>query len=163
MVVGGWGWTSNTPGHLHTSPRFCRDHGDVTHGGLGGFVSCPYSFHITACLIGFPLEEGCSLIFLFGNKNTWERPEVRFLLFVYCCLFWIVKSRPKDKSVYYVVYCESRKREVKTKPIYECRCDERLKTKTEKSTRLAYTWKMYTLGYICAAQKKKRLLRVFFF
>ncbi len=37
------------------------------------------------------------------------------------------------------VYYESRKRELKTKPIYECRCDERLKTKTEKSTRLTYT------------------------
>ena len=31
------------------------------------------------------------------------------------------------------------KRELKTRPIYECRCDERLKTKVEKSTRLAYT------------------------
>ncbi len=31
------------------------------------------------------------------------------------------------------------KREVKTRPIYACRCDERLKTKTEESTRLAYT------------------------
>ena len=31
------------------------------------------------------------------------------------------------------------KRELKTRPIYECRCDERLKTKTEESTRLAYT------------------------
>ena len=28
-----------------------------------------------------------------------------------------------------VVYYESMKREVKTRPIYECRCDERLKTK----------------------------------
>ena len=28
---------------------------------------------------------------------------------------------------------------VKTKLIYECRCDERLKTKVEESTRLAYT------------------------
>ncbi len=36
-------------------------------------------------------------------------------------------------------YYESRKRELKTKPIYACRCDKRLKTKTEKSTRLAYT------------------------
>jgi hypothetical protein len=26
------------------------------------------------------------------------------------------------------VYDESRKRELKTRPIYECRCDERLKT-----------------------------------
>jgi hypothetical protein len=38
-----------------------------------------------------------------------------------------------------VVYYESRKRELKTKPIYECRCDERLKTKPEKSTRHVYT------------------------
>jgi hypothetical protein len=43
----------------------------------------------------------------------------------------------------FFVYYESRKRELKTKPIHEihneCRCDERLKTKTEKSTRLTYT------------------------
>jgi len=31
------------------------------------------------------------------------------------------------------------KRELKTRPIYDCRCDERLKTKDEESTRLAYT------------------------
>ena len=30
-------------------------------------------------------------------------------------------------------------RELKTRPMYECRCDERLKTKAEGSTRLAYT------------------------
>jgi hypothetical protein len=34
---------------------------------------------------------------------------------------------------------ESIKRELQTKPIYECRCDERLKTKAEESTRLSYT------------------------
>ncbi len=38
-----------------------------------------------------------------------------------------------------VVYYESRKRELKTRPMYECQCDERLKTKSEKSTHLAYT------------------------
>jgi hypothetical protein len=37
------------------------------------------------------------------------------------------------------VYYESIKRELKTKPIYECRSDERLKTKAEESTRLSYT------------------------
>ena len=37
------------------------------------------------------------------------------------------------------VYYESRKRELKTRPVYECRCDERLKTKSEKSTHLVYT------------------------
>ncbi len=38
-----------------------------------------------------------------------------------------------------VVYYESIKRELKTRPIYECRCDERLKTKPEESTRLTWT------------------------
>ncbi len=38
-----------------------------------------------------------------------------------------------------VVYYETRKRELKTRPMYKCRCDERLKTKTEKSTLLGYT------------------------
>ena len=40
---------------------------------------------------------------------------------------------------FFVVYYESMKRELKTRPLYECRCDERLKTKAEESTRLAYT------------------------
>ena len=38
-----------------------------------------------------------------------------------------------------VVYYESVKRELKTKTIYGFRCDERLKTKVEESTRLACT------------------------
>ncbi len=33
-----------------------------------------------------------------------------------------------------LVYYESIKRELKTRLIYECRCDVRLKTKVEKST-----------------------------
>ena len=37
------------------------------------------------------------------------------------------------------VYSESIKRELKTRPIYECRCDERLKPKGEESTCLVYT------------------------
>ena len=37
------------------------------------------------------------------------------------------------------VYYESLKRELKTKPIYEFRCDERLKTKVEECTRLVFT------------------------
>ena len=31
------------------------------------------------------------------------------------------------------------KRDLKTKPINECRCDERLKTRVEESTGLVYT------------------------
>ena len=37
------------------------------------------------------------------------------------------------------VYYESLKRELKTKTIYGFRCDERLKTKVEESTRLTCT------------------------
>jgi hypothetical protein len=38
-----------------------------------------------------------------------------------------------------ILYYESMKWEFKTRPINECRCDERLKTKDEESTRLTYT------------------------
>ena len=38
-----------------------------------------------------------------------------------------------------VVYYESLKRALKTKTIYGYRCDERLKTNVEESTRLGYT------------------------
>jgi hypothetical protein len=37
------------------------------------------------------------------------------------------------------LYFEDIKRELKKRPTYECRCDERLKTKAEESTRLVYT------------------------
>jgi hypothetical protein len=38
-----------------------------------------------------------------------------------------------------LVYYESIKRELKTKPTFDCRYDERLKTKVEESTHLTYT------------------------
>jgi hypothetical protein len=44
-----------------------------------------------------------------------------------------------SRKLLLIVYYESRKRDLQTRPIYECRCDERLKTKSEKSTRLTYT------------------------
>ncbi len=42
-------------------------------------------------------------------------------------------------KVNFGTYYESRNRDLKTRPLYECRCDERLKTKNEESTRLVYT------------------------
>jgi len=39
----------------------------------------------------------------------------------------------------FVVYYESIKRELKIRPICECRCDERLQTTTKEFTRLTYT------------------------
>ncbi len=38
-----------------------------------------------------------------------------------------------------VVYYESIKRDLEIKPIHECRCDERIQTKTKRFTRLVYT------------------------
>ncbi len=40
------------------------------------------------------------------------------------------------------------KRELKTRPIYECRYDERLKTKTEESTLLVYTGFLVELEHL---------------
>jgi hypothetical protein len=40
------------------------------------------------------------------------------------------------------------KREPKTRPIYECRCDERLKTKGEESTHLGYTGMLGELEHL---------------
>ena len=44
-----------------------------------------------------------------------------------------------DPSTHIFVYHESIKRELKIRPIYECRCDERLQTKIKEFTRLTYT------------------------
>ena len=61
----------------------------------------------------------------------------------------------------FVVYYESIKRELKIRCIYECRCDERLQTKTKEFTRLAYTTKLrapYAVGFVQVylQQNKKR-------
>jgi hypothetical protein len=40
------------------------------------------------------------------------------------------------------------KRKLKTRPLYECRCDERLKTKDEESTCLTYTELLRELEYL---------------
>jgi hypothetical protein len=47
-----------------------------------------------------------------------------------------------------VVYYESIKRELKIRPIYECRCDERLQTKTKEFTRLTYTGLVVELEHL---------------
>jgi hypothetical protein len=53
---------------------------------------------------------------------------------------------PRDLTV--VVYYESIKRELKRRLIYEYRCDNRLKTKNEESTRLAYTGLVVELEHL---------------
>jgi hypothetical protein len=53
------------------------------------------------------------------------------------------------------VYYESIKRELQKRPISKCRCDERLKTKSEESTRLTYTG---LLGELENLKTKTRLI-----
>jgi hypothetical protein len=55
--------------------------------------------------------------------------------------------------------------------LYECRCDERLKTKPEKSTRLGYTgflgelevWNTKDSVYLCSVEVDKQDFRFSFF
>ena len=47
-----------------------------------------------------------------------------------------------------VVYYESIKRELKIRCIYECRCDERLQTKTKEFTRLTHTGLVVELQHL---------------
>jgi hypothetical protein len=49
-----------------------------------------------------------------------------------------LQTRPTSRK-WKCVYNETRKRDLKIRPTYDCRYDERLKTKTEDSTRLTYT------------------------
>jgi hypothetical protein len=46
------------------------------------------------------------------------------------------------------VYYEYIKRELKIRCIYECRCDERLQTKTKEFTRLTHTGLVVELGHL---------------
>jgi len=52
------------------------------------------------------------------------------------------------KLLFFVVYYESIKREIQRRLIYECRCDERLKTKTEESARLTDTVLVVVLEHL---------------
>ena len=56
-------------------------------------------------------------------------------------LVWIISLRG---TWCLIVYYESRKRELKTRPTYECRSDERLKLESEKSTR---KWEIIVVYY----------------
>ncbi len=72
-------------------------------------------------------QPGCEILTnfnnLFGNPLYWT-------IFLLCKC---IPAHIKKKIVYY----ESIKWELNTRLIYECRCDERLKAKTERSTRLS--------------------------
>ncbi len=50
--------------------------------------------------------------------------------------------------MFIVVYYESIKRELKIRCIYECRCDERLQTKTKEFTHLTHTGLVVELEHL---------------
>jgi hypothetical protein len=60
---------------------------------------------------------------------------------------WVVVLLFVKSPSFFYFYYESRKRELKTRPTYECRCDERLKSKVEESTRLSHT--LGCSGFLC--------------
>ncbi len=53
--------------------------------------------------------------------------------------FILPTTRVHDQTLKLIVYYESIKGGLNIRLIYECRCDERLKSKPEGSTRLTYT------------------------
>jgi hypothetical protein len=63
-------------------------------------------------------------------------------------IHWVARGTgiPKDRDESSVVYYESIKRDLKIKPIYECRCDGRLQTKG--FTRLSYTGLVVELEHL---------------
>jgi hypothetical protein len=63
-----------------------------------------------------------------------------------------IKTGGEGKILLFII---NRYRELKRRPIYECRCDERLKTKAEESTRLVYTG---LLGELEHLKKETRLI-----
>ncbi len=54
----------------------------------------------------------------------------------------------REGEIEFVVYYESIKRELKRRPIYEYRCNERLKTKVAISTRLSDTGLVVELEHL---------------
>jgi hypothetical protein len=58
------------------------------------------------------------------------------------------EARGLDRRGRQFVYYESIKRELQIKPTYECRCDERLQTKTKRFTRLSWTGLVMELEYL---------------
>ncbi len=54
----------------------------------------------------------------------------------------------------YIVYYESRKWELKTRPTYECRCDERLKTK-QRTLHVSYTLGLYIFLFTMNQERQR--------
>ncbi len=74
-------------------------------------------------------------ILFYSYQKTWRHSRKQHILDVSHVCVTVDVMDVHNKVVYY----ESIKRELKRRLIYEYRCDERLKTKNEESTRFADT------------------------
>ena len=74
-----------------------------------------------------------------GCPASWETLQV---------LTAMAKIFDEKKWSFFVVYYESIKRKLKIKCICECRCFERLQTKTEEFTHLTYTGLVVELEHL---------------
>ena len=80
-------------------------------------------------------------LFLLSSHTSEKVVEIRgvaFQIYINSLMFAEQFVKFVQQFVKFVYY-EAIKRELKRRPIYECRCDERLKTKDEGSTRPVYT------------------------
>ncbi len=96
-------------------------------------VSSRATGHFQSC---FPPRRPVSRpVFAFKARRGWTG-RVRAQKYYLC---HSTDTHTRGLYTPFVVYHEGIKRELKRRPTYECRWDERLKTKVERSTRLAYT------------------------
>ena len=84
-----------------------------------------------------------SILRVIHNAAALARMMDEFFKFAFRNLFTTFQ-----KNIYLFVYYESIKRELKIRGIYECRCDERLQTKTKEFTRLPYTGLVLELEHL---------------
>jgi hypothetical protein len=98
------------------------------------------------------------LVDQFRNEPQVSFSKTSFVIFLLRSHSWFPYSCVDVKGVFIssstkiytlvVVYYESIKWELKRRPIYECLCDKRLKTKSEGSTRLTYTGLFWGLEHL---------------
>ena len=133
----------SVPSHLHRAKIPCT-HGNVTHGDFRGVSGTVRTQPTVLNVLRVPrwgrvarqfLDEIFSLI----QRNSQDEVLGFFSIENFVREFW-------SESLLSFVYYESIKREIRVKPIYECRCDGRLQTK--RFTRLSYTGLVVELEHL---------------
>ena len=82
--------------------------------------------------------------------------SVRRIIIIVSTIFTNLVNGSLIEGSIYVVYYESIKRKLKIKCIYECRCYERLQTKTKEFTHLTYTGLVVELEHLKIETESKK-------